>query len=114
MSEQSTSCTWCGGDLSDGEDHGEGICGGWLYVVKDDCLHLGVSMIYAAPGARWVCDGCGTQFHPASMSCFMQRAQIASAIKHLQGIRDDTTCPMNIAADIDQVLVEVLKVQEEQ
>jgi hypothetical protein len=24
------SCEWCAGDVEDGEEHGEGICGGWL------------------------------------------------------------------------------------
>jgi len=23
-------CSWCAGDLDDGEEHGENICGGWL------------------------------------------------------------------------------------
>jgi hypothetical protein len=38
---------------------------------------------------------------------------IEGAIKRLKMIRDDSTCPMNIAADIDQVLVQDLDVRDE-
>lgn len=38
---------------------------------------------------------------------------IEGAIMRLKMIRDDSTCPMNIAADIDQVLVQDLDVRED-
>jgi hypothetical protein len=38
---------------------------------------------------------------------------LPGAIARLKLIRDDSTCPMNIAADIDQVLVEDLDVRDE-
>jgi hypothetical protein len=37
---------------------------------------------------------------------------VEGAIARLKMIRDDSTCPMNIAADIDQVLVEDLHVRD--
>ena len=37
---------------------------------------------------------------------------IERAIEVLKTIKDDVTCPMNIAADIDQVLVEYLDVHD--
>lgn len=38
---------------------------------------------------------------------------VSRAIEVLKGIRDDSTTPMNTAADIDQVLVELLEVRED-
>jgi hypothetical protein len=40
-------------------------------MIDAPCPHVSVSLIYAAPGARWACDECGEAFHPVAWPCLI-------------------------------------------
>lgn len=66
--------------------------------------------------AEYGCGGTGEYSRCADMSDRFEQLvnNIDGAIMRLKMIRDDPTCPMNIAADIDQVLVQDLDVRDDE
>lgn len=65
--------------------------------------------------AEYGCEGVGEYKRCADMSDRFEELvnSLDGAIMRLKMIRDDPTCPMNIAADIDQVLVQDLDVRDD-
>ena len=65
--------------------------------------------------ADFGCNGVGEYSRCADMSDRFAELITSrdGAIMRLKMIRDDPTCPMNIAADIDQVLVQDLDVRDD-